>query len=57
MVELFALLNICWLVFTLAITTALISIKEPYSIIDLLFYTYLLLTGIVLAANSIVLAI
>lgn len=54
MTETLSIFNLIWVVFTFCITTVLISSKEYYSIIDILFYTYLLFTGIVLAINSFV---
>lgn len=52
MIEALSVVNLIWVVFTLCIVTILVSLNEYYIIIDLLFYTYLLSTGIVLAINS-----
>lgn len=52
MIEVLSAINLIWVVFTLCMVTILVSLNEYYSIIDLLFYTYLLSTGIVLAINS-----
>ena len=57
MIEVLSIVNLIWVVFTLCIVTILVSLNEHYSIIDLLFYTYLLSTGIVLAINSVVFTI
>lgn len=57
MIEVLSIVNLIWVVFTLCIVTILVSLNEYYSIIDLLFYTYLLSTGIVLAINSVVFTI
>ena len=57
MIEVLSIVNLIWVVFTVCIVTILVSLNEYYSIIDLLFYTYLLSTGIVLAVNSVVFTI
>lgn len=57
MIQVLFAINLIWVVFTLCMATILVRLNEYYSIIDLLFYTYLLSTGIVLAINSMIFTI